>query len=125
MSEKATVGSTTNAPESVTDTESSESKERETSRPAYLTILGSILVCYASSGLTSSFGFFQDFYSHEFLRETPNASIAFIGTLQMALTNLMAAVSGALCDQYGVKVSPRTHNTLLCQVSSLWQELRL
>ena len=85
--------------------ESNESKKPETSRPACLTILGSTLVFYASFGLMSSFGFFQDFYSHDFLRGRPNASIAFIGTLQMALTNLMAAVSGALCDRYGVKVS--------------------
>lgn len=54
----------------------------------------------------SSFGFFQDFYSQKFLRETPNARIAFIGTLQIALTKLMAAVSGALCDHYGVKARP-------------------
>lgn len=73
-------------------------------RSAHLTLLGSFLVFYASFGLMSSFGFFQDFYAREFLVHTPESRIAFIGTLQMALTNLMAAVSGALCDRYGVKV---------------------
>ncbi|EOA81651.1 uncharacterized protein SETTUDRAFT_24039 [Exserohilum turcica Et28A] len=72
-------------------------------RSAHLTLLGSFLVFYASFGLMSSFGFFQDFYAREFLVHTPESRIAFIGTLQMALTNLMAAVSGALCDRYGVK----------------------
>jgi MCP family monocarboxylic acid transporter-like MFS transporter 10 len=93
------------SPESTTDASTSGSKESETTRAACLTMTGSVLVFYASFGLMSSFGFFQDFYAHEFLRQTPNSSIAFIGTLQMALTNLMAAVSGALCDRYGIKVS--------------------
>ena len=54
----------------------------------------------------SSFGFFQDYYSREFLPSSASSSIAFVGTLQMGLTNAMGALSGALCDRFGVKVRP-------------------
>lgn len=91
--------------DSSTDFESCELKEREGGSAAWLTVLGSILVYYASFGVMNSFGFFQSYYSSNFLANTPTSTIAFIGTLQMALMNSMAAVSGALCDQYGVKVS--------------------
>lgn len=114
MAEKTTIRCIPKPPKGAPDTESNVSKEDETSCRAYLTLLGSTLALYASSGLISSFGFFQDFYSCEFLRETPSASIAFIGTLQMALTNLMAAVSGGLCDRYGVKVSLKDLTSLAC-----------
>jgi len=67
--------------------------------------MGSVLIYYAASGLMNSFGFFQDYYSEEFLHDTPAANVAFIGTLQMALSNIFAPISGALCDRYGVKVS--------------------
>ncbi|CAG5179112.1 uncharacterized protein ALTATR162_LOCUS9039 [Alternaria atra] len=73
---------------SITDTES---------------LAGSILVYYASFGVMNSFGFFQNYYSSDFLERTPPSTIAFVGTLQMALMNFLAALSGALCDRYGVK----------------------
>ena len=87
------------------DSESCELKKREGSRAAWLTVAGSFLVYYASFGVMNSFGFFQNYYTSEFLKGTPTSTIAFIGTLQMALMNLLAAISGALCDQYGFKVS--------------------
>lgn len=89
---------------STTDSESCELKEREGDRAAWLTVLGSVLVYYASFGIMNSFGFFQNYYTNEFLKNTPTSTIAFVGTLQMALMNSLAAISGALCDRYGVKV---------------------
>lgn len=88
---------------STTDTESCKMGEREGGAVAWFTVLGSILVYYASFGVMNSFGFFQNFYHTEFLHETPLSQIALIGTMQMALMNSLAVVSGALCDLYGVK----------------------
>ncbi|KAF2034332.1 MFS general substrate transporter [Setomelanomma holmii] len=75
---------------------------REGGRAAWCTVAGSILVYYSSFGIMNSFGFFQDFYSQDFLKNTPTSTIAFCGTLQMFLMNSLAAISGALCDRYGV-----------------------
>jgi MFS family permease len=61
----------------------------------------------------NSFGFFQNYYSSTFLKQTPTSTIAFIGTVQMALMNLLAALSGALCDRYGVKVGTHHQHALL------------
>ncbi|KAB2107965.1 hypothetical protein AG0111_0g4454 [Alternaria gaisen] len=89
--------------QSTEDTESKNLQEHGGGRAAWLTVAGSILVYYASFGVMNSFGFFQNYYSSDFLKQTPPSTIAFIGTLQMALMNLLAALSGALCDRYGVK----------------------
>jgi hypothetical protein len=88
-----------------TETESCNIKEREGGRVAWLTVVGSILVYYCSAGLVNSFGFFQAYYTRDFLDGTQTSTIAFIGTLQICLVNVLAAVSGTLCDFYGVKVS--------------------
>ena len=88
-----------------TETESCNIKEREGGRVAWLTVVGSILVYYCSAGLVNSFGFFQAYYTRDFLDQTQTSTIAFIGTLQICLVNVLAAVSGTLCDFYGVKVS--------------------
>lgn len=85
--------------------ESCLAKDQEGGHAAWLTVLGSVLVYYASFGVLNSFGFFQNYYTNDFLSEAPTSTIAFIGTLQMALMNALAAVSGALCDRYGVTVS--------------------
>jgi len=101
---------------STDDTESCQVPEREGGSAGWLTVGGSILVYYASFGVMNSFGFFQNYYKNDFLKDSPVAAIAFIGTMQMALMNSLAAVSGALCDQYGVKVSPSplyTHEAAL------------
>ncbi|KAJ4374335.1 hypothetical protein N0V83_003076 [Neocucurbitaria cava] len=89
--------------DSTTDAESCELKGSEGGCAAWLTVAGSVLVYYASFGIMNSFGFFQNYYTSEFLQNTPTSTISFIGTLQMALMNSLAAVSGALCDRYGVK----------------------
>lgn len=80
-------------------------EEREGGVAAWSTVVGSILVYYASMGVLNSFGFFNNYYSNDFLKTTPTSTIAFIGTLQIALMNSLAAISGALCDYYGVRVS--------------------
>jgi len=64
-----------------------------------------MLVYYSSFGIINSFGFFQDYYSHELLRNATPSIIAFVGTLQIMLMNVLASVSGALCDEYGVTAS--------------------
>ncbi|CAN9319547.1 unnamed protein product [Alternaria alternata] len=89
--------------QSTEDTESKKLQGHDGGRAAWLTVAGSILVYYASFGVMNSFGFFQNYYSSDFLKQTPPSTIAFIGTLQMALMNFLAALSGALCDRYGVK----------------------
>jgi MCP family monocarboxylic acid transporter-like MFS transporter 10 len=94
------------------DSESRELKRREGGRTAWLTVLGSILVYYSSFGILNSFGFFQNYYANDFLKGSPVSTIAFIGTVQMALMNSLAAVSGAICDRYGVKVSDHQWNVL-------------
>lgn len=106
--------------QSSADTESCQIQEYEGGEggeggsAAWLTVGGSILVYYASFGIMNTFGFFQNYYKTEFLKDCPTATIAFIGTIQMAFANSLAAVSGALCDRYGVKVSfpyTRAHQT--------------
>lgn len=86
------------------ETESLELKHTEGDVASWLTVLGSILIYYSSYGILNSFGFFLNYYTKTFLKDTPTAQIAFIGTLQMALMNSVAAVSGSLCDRHGVKV---------------------
>ncbi|EMD65698.1 hypothetical protein COCSADRAFT_86468 [Bipolaris sorokiniana ND90Pr] len=92
-------------PSSPTSTSISPSEKPAEPAPlkSYLTVFGSTLIFYASFGLMSSFGFFQDYYSREFLPSSASSSIAFVGTLQMGLTNAMGALSGALCDRFGIK----------------------
>ncbi|KAF2751875.1 MFS general substrate transporter [Sporormia fimetaria CBS 119925] len=85
-------------------------KEVEGGTEAWLTVAGSFLVYYASFGLINSFGYFQDYYKRQALQSTSATTIAFIGTLQMTLMNIIGPVSGALCDSYGVKVpSPQLY----------------
>lgn len=78
-------------------------EQREGGLAAWMTVVGAVLVYYASVGFVSSFGFFNNYYSQEFLKDTPTSTIAFIGTLQIALVNSLAAVAGSLCDFYGIK----------------------
>lgn len=50
----------------------------------------------------NSFGFFQDYYQHGYLENYAPSSIAFIGTLQLSLMNLVGPVAGVLFDAYGL-----------------------
>lgn len=106
MSEKFHNSIERRASDSTADSETCVIKEeREGGVAAWLTVVGSILVYYCSMGVLNSFGFFNNYYSNDFLHNTPTSTIAFIGTLQIALMNSLAAVSGALCDFYGIRVS--------------------
>ncbi|OMP85184.1 putative transporter MCH4 [Diplodia seriata] len=67
---------------------------------AWLTVLGSALVYFASFGFTNSFGFFQDYYQTHYLPDQSPSTIAFIGTLQISLMYVVAPVAGALSDAY-------------------------
>lgn len=92
--------------DTITDSKSCAAKATyEGGSEAWLTVLGSFLVYYASFGLINSFGYFSNYYERNFLHETPVSTIAFIGTLQILLMYLVGTVSGALCDSYGVKVT--------------------
>ena len=105
MSEKFHNSIERRASDSTADSEPCVVKEeREGGMAAWMTVIGSILVYYSSMGVLNSFGFFNNYYTNEFLKSTPTSTIAFIGTLQIALMNSLAAVSGALCDYYGIRV---------------------
>jgi MFS family permease len=122
MSEKFHSSIERRASESTADSELCVIKQREGGRAAWMTVAGSVLVYYSSMGVLNSFGFFNNYYSHDFLKGTPTATIAFIGTLQIALMNSLAAVSGTICDRYGIKVGigfPESHIRLLT-VSQQW-----
>jgi MCP family monocarboxylic acid transporter-like MFS transporter 10 len=94
---------------STTDTESNLSKHdtthQDVGKQAWLTVVGSFLVYYSSFGLLNSFGFFQDYYQKDYLNTASPSTIAFIGTLQLALMNVLSTVAGGICDAHGVKVS--------------------
>jgi MFS family permease len=71
---------------------------------AWLAILGSFLVYFASFGVANSFGYFQTFYQLEYLPDSSPSVISFIGTIQITLLYLTGSVAGALFDAYGFKV---------------------
>ncbi|ORY10665.1 major facilitator superfamily domain-containing protein [Clohesyomyces aquaticus] len=88
---------------SSTDSSSYTKIDAEGGPKGWLTVAGSFLVYYSSFGIINSFGFFQKYYQEDFLLGTPPSTIAFIGTLQLALMNLLSPISGSLCDSYGIK----------------------
>ncbi|KAF1960694.1 MFS general substrate transporter [Byssothecium circinans] len=71
---------------------------------AWLTVLGSSLIYFASFGIISSFGFFQVYYRKHLPSSVPDLAISFIGTIQITLMNVLAAPAGSLYDWYGAKV---------------------
>lgn len=71
---------------------------------AWLTVLGSALIYFASFGFINTFGFFQNYYLSSFLSSYPPSTVAFIGTLQITLLYLLGPVAGALFDAFGFKV---------------------
>lgn len=72
---------------------------------AWLSVTGSFLVYFASFGVINSFGFFQNYYQHDFLSDHPPSVIAIIGTLQISLMYLVGPIAGTLSDCYGPLVS--------------------
>lgn len=78
--------------------------EQEGDLRAWLAIVGSFLVYFATFGVVNSFGFFQTFYQLDYLKDYSPSTISFIGTLQITLMYLSGAVAGALFDTYGLKV---------------------
>lgn len=79
-------------------------KREEGSREAWLTVAGSFLVYYSSYGIINSFGFFQDFYQTDYLTTASPSTISIIGSLQIALMNVLSTLSGGVCDAHGIKV---------------------
>ncbi|KAF2476628.1 MFS general substrate transporter [Lindgomyces ingoldianus] len=102
MAQKATPDTGAGFASSI-DSESCTTNAVEGGVEGWLTIVGSALVYYSSFGIINSFGFFQSYYKNEFLKGTSPFTIAFIGTLQIALMNLLSPVSGSLCDLHGIK----------------------
>ncbi|KAL5373334.1 hypothetical protein DPSP01_012776 [Paraphaeosphaeria sporulosa] len=80
-----------------------EKTHQDGGRQAWLTVVGSFLVYYSSFGLVNSFGFFQDYYQNEHLRTISPSTVAFIGTLQLALMNVLSTMAGGICDAHGSK----------------------
>jgi hypothetical protein len=76
----------------------------EGSLHAWLTVIGSSLIYFASFGVINSFGFFQAYYEKNLLIGVPASTISFVGTIQLTLMNLLAAPAGSLFDCYGFKV---------------------
>ncbi|KAF9878019.1 hypothetical protein CkaCkLH20_04595 [Colletotrichum karsti] len=103
----------------------------EGGKKAWLSVLGSFLVYFASFGVVNSFGFFQTFYQHEYLSNYSPSTISFIGTLQITLLYLSGSVAGALFDLYGPKwlylfaavgVSGSILATSFTQRNEIWQQ---
>ena len=88
-----------------TESERSYTKHEDGGKEAWLTVLGSFLIYYSSYGIINSFGFFQDYYQKDYLTAAPPSTISIIGTLQLALMNFLAPVSGGICDVRGIRVS--------------------
>lgn len=108
-----------------TDNAVMEEKEpEEGGLRAWLTVVGSALVYFASFGFMNSFGYFQDFYQDDYLADYSSSTIAFIGTLQISLMYVVGPVAGALFDAYGLKVNhplqtTRPLNPLLIEIVAL------
>ena len=94
----------------IADTTSTDTEPEEGGLRAWLTVLGSALVYFASFGFMNSFGYFQGFYETEFLQTYSSSTIAFIGTLQISLMYLVGPIAGALFDSYGLKVLRTTNS---------------
>jgi MFS transporter, MCT family, solute carrier family 16 (monocarboxylic acid transporters), member 10 len=95
----------------ITD-DSHEDDEHDGGVQGWLTVLGSVLVYFSCFGFINSFGFFQDFYQQEFLELYPASTIAFIGTLQIALLYVLGPIVGALFDAYGLRVCYNSPSTI-------------
>lgn len=89
-------------------------RKDEGGREAWLTVLGSFLVYYSSFGIINSFGFFQNYYQTEYLLNASPAQISIIGTLQMALMNVLSTVSGGICDEHGIRVRNPPLQDIFC-----------
>ena len=90
---------------SIATSAAAEVAKRESKLHAWLTVMGSSLVYFATFGIVNSFGFFQAYYEKNLLEGVPASTISFIGTIQLTLMNLLAAPAGSLFDCYGLKVS--------------------
>lgn len=80
-----------------------QQQQQEGGLRAWLTVVGSALIYFASFGFMNSFGYFQDFYQADYLSGYSSSTIAFIGTLQISLMYFVGPVAGALFDSYGFK----------------------
>ncbi|KAL1639397.1 hypothetical protein SLS58_007978 [Diplodia intermedia] len=89
--------------DAVDDAAIEEKEPQEGGLHAWLTVVGSALVYFASFGFMNSFGYFQDFYQANYLANYSSSTIAFIGTLQISLMYVVGPVAGALFDSYGLK----------------------
>ncbi|OCB87716.1 MFS general substrate transporter [Sanghuangporus baumii] len=70
---------------------------------AWMVVLGSFLVYFASFGVINSFGTFQEFYIQNYLSNYSATAIAFIGSLQITLLYVMGIIIGPIFDAKGFK----------------------
>ncbi|PSR85526.1 hypothetical protein PHLCEN_2v5417 [Hermanssonia centrifuga] len=103
-------GMSTRGSKSTEDVISTEISDLEPDFPegglqAWLAVLGSFLVYFASFGVINSFGTFQEFYLREYLSNYNATVIAFIGALQITLLYIAGIFIGPLFDAIGLKVA--------------------
>ncbi|KAJ7232821.1 major facilitator superfamily domain-containing protein [Mycena rebaudengoi] len=68
---------------------------------AWLTILGVSLVSFATFGTVNAYGAFNDYYTETYLSNYSATLISMIGSIQLFVIYIFAALSGALFDSYG------------------------
>lgn len=93
--------------EAATAEKAEESVREEGGARAWLTVLGSALIYFASFGIISSFGFFQNYYRDHLLKDVPASTISLVGTVQMLLTNVLAGPTGSLSVYLSLVSGPR------------------
>lgn len=76
-----------------------DDKSMDGSPRAWLMVLGAFLALANTMGLQSTFGAFQSFYERDLLSTHSPSTIAWIGTLQLALSAGSGIVTGPLFDR--------------------------
>ncbi|KAJ7245359.1 major facilitator superfamily domain-containing protein [Mycena haematopus] len=68
---------------------------------AWMTVLGSSLVTFATFGLVNGYGAFNDYYETTYLSNYSATLISMIGSIQLFILYLFGGISGAVFDAYG------------------------
>ncbi|KAI0753291.1 monocarboxylate permease [Daedaleopsis nitida] len=73
-------------------------------REAWTVCLGCSLALFASAGMTTAYGTFQDYYQTSLLPSSSSSSISLIGSLQICLLYSLGTVAGRVFDAYGTTI---------------------
>lgn len=82
-------------------------------KTAWIQVLASFLINMNVYGLVNAFGDFQHFYETEYLSEYSSSTISWIGTVQGALTLIIATLSGPIFDKGYFMLTLRVASALL------------